>query len=114
MKIGVLTRISNAGSSERLGIADNSSVDAINSLVASSHRAQVIFDAAAARLASADLPTAAAPDPMNPGTPDPSTDIDVADQLITMMLAADVHHASTAALRGALEMYQASLELQRP
>jgi hypothetical protein len=89
-------------------------VDAINSLVASTQRAQVMFDAAAARLASADLPTAAAPDATNPVVPDPSTNVDVAEQLITMMVAVDAHHASTAALRGAIEMYQASLELQRP
>jgi flagellar basal body rod protein FlgC len=96
------------------GNADNWSVDAINSLVASTQRAQVMFDAAAERIASADLPTTAVPDPANPVAPQPSTDVDVAEQMITMMVAVDAHHASTAARRGALEMYQASLELQRP
>jgi hypothetical protein len=96
------------------GSADNWSVDAISSLVASTQRAQVMFDAAAARIASADLPTERAPDAANPIAPDPSTDVDVAEQMITMMVAVDAHHASTAALRGAIEMYQASVELQRP
>ena len=107
--------MSHAGSRFWRGNADNWSVDAINSLVASTQRAQVLFDAAADRIASADLPTANAPEPTNPvAAQPPSTDVDVAEQMITMMVAADAHHASTAALRGALELYQASLELQRP
>ena len=73
-----------------------------------------MFDAAAQRLVQADLPTAPVPDPTNPVAPDPATNVDVAEQLITMMVAVDSHHASTAALRGALEMYEASLQLQRP
>jgi hypothetical protein len=89
-------------------------VDAINSLVASTKRAQVMFDAAAERIAAADLPTAPVPDATKPVAPDPNTDVDVAEQMITMMVAADAHHASTAALRGALEMYQASLSVTTP
>jgi len=74
------------------GFADNGLVDAINSLVASTQRAQVLFDAAAERIASADLPTESTPDPTNPAAPQPSTDVDVAEQMITMMVAVDAHH----------------------
>jgi hypothetical protein len=86
-------------------------VDAINSLVAGTQAAQRSFDAAAEQLAAADLPTAAVPDATAPAAPNPSTNIDVAQQLTTMMVAADTHHATTAALRAALSMYSASVDM---
>jgi hypothetical protein len=91
-------------------------MDAINSLVAGSQRAQATFDAAAGQLAAADLPTTADPDPTNPVDPVPphAGDVDVADQLVTMTVAADLHHVTTAALRSAVSLYRDSLDLIRP
>ena len=91
-------------------------MDAINSLVAGSRQAESVFDAAAQNLAGADLPTAKNPDPTNPISPSPPTsqDVDVADQLVTMTVAADMHHATTAALRSAFSMYRDSIDLIRP
>jgi hypothetical protein len=84
-------------------------VDAISSLVAGTQRAQATLDAAAQQIAQADLPTSAAPaDVMNP---QPSTNVDVADQLTTMMVAADMHQITTAALRSALAMYATSVDM---
>jgi len=83
-------------------------VDAIGSLVAGTERAQATVDAAAQQIAQADLPTAAAPDVVNP---DPSRNVDVADQLTTMIVAADMHHITTAALRSALSMYSDSVDM---
>ena len=75
-------------------------MDAINSLVAGMQRSQVAFDGAAQQLAGADLPTASNPDPTNPFNPVPQVhEIDVADQLVTMTVAADMQHVTIAALR---------------
>ena len=91
-------------------------MDAINSLIGGTRRAQAAFDAAAQGVAAADLPTAAQPDPTNPVAPAlPRTaDVDVADQLVAMTVAADMHHVTAAALRSAFSMYQDSLDLIRP
>jgi len=86
-------------------------MDAVNALGASLQRAQVMFDNSATRLASADLPTAVGPDATSPAAPDPSNNIDVSEQLTTMMVAADAHHLSAAAMRVALSMYQDSVQL---
>ena len=86
-------------------------MDAISSLAGSLQRAQAMFDDSAVRLASADLPTAAAPDITSPSAPDPTNNVDVAQQLTTMMVAADAHHLSAAAMRVALSMYQDSVQL---
>jgi hypothetical protein len=90
-------------------------MDAIDNLVSGSRRAQAIFDNAAQRLAAADLPTTRNPDPTNPASPPPRTqDVDVAEQLTAMTVAADMHHVTTAALRSAFSLYRESIELIRP
>ena len=91
-------------------------MDAINSLLAGQRRAQGVVDAAAQQIARADLPTTADKDPAQSATPDAGTvgDVDVADQLVTMTVGADLHHVTTAALRSALSLYQDSLDLLRP
>jgi hypothetical protein len=90
-------------------------MDAIDNLVSGSRRAQAIFDNAAQRLAAADLPTTRNPDPTNPASPPPPTqDVDVAEQLTAMTVAADMHHVTTAALRSAFSLYRESIELIRP
>jgi hypothetical protein len=90
-------------------------MDAINSLVAGMQRSQIAFDGAAQQLAGADLPTASNPDPTNPFSPAPPVhEIDVADQLVTMTVSADMHHVTAAALRSAFSMYQDSLDLVSP
>ena len=91
-------------------------MDAINGLGAGLRSAQATVDAAAQQIAAADLPTRAAPDPANPGSPAPSAtnDVDVAGQLTTMMIAVDMHHVTSAALRSAFSLYQDSLDLIRP
>ena len=90
-------------------------MDAINALAAGARRAEAVFDAAAGQVARADLPTAAAPDPTNPARPDPAAagvgDVDVAGQMVTMMVAADAHRATTAAMRSAFALYRDSLGL---
>jgi len=87
-------------------------MDAINSLVAGMHRSQVAFDGAAQQLAAADLPTAANPHPTNAFHPVPPVhDTDLADQMVTMTLSADMHHITAAALRSAFSLYQDSLDL---
>ena len=86
-------------------------MDAINALMAGAQRVQATFDNAAQQLAGADLPTAAAPDVTNPIAPDPSTNVDVAEQLTTMMIAGDQHLATTAALKSALDLYKQSVDL---
>ena len=86
-------------------------MDAINSLTASTQRAQAAFDNAAERLAAADLPTAATPDVTDPVAPDPSTNVDVAEQMTMIMVAGDQHLATTAALKSALELYKQSVDL---
>jgi hypothetical protein len=90
-------------------------MDAINSLTGGIQRAQAAFDAAAQQIAAADLPTAAHADPTNPVAPSPrGSDVDVADQLVAMTVAADIHHVTAAALRSAFSLYQDSLDLIRP
>jgi hypothetical protein len=91
-------------------------MDAINGLVGGLHQQQATFDAAAEQLAAADLPTANTPDPTNPAHPSPpvNPEIDVAGQLVTMTVAADMHHITSAALRSAFSLYRDSIELIRP
>ena len=83
-------------------------MDAISSLVAGTQRAQATVDAAAQQIAQADLPTSVPTDVMNP---QPSRNVDVADQLTTMMVAADMHQITTAALRSALALYSTSVDM---
>ena len=91
-------------------------MDAIESLVAGSWRARAGVDAAARQLAQAARSNP--PDPGAPGaataTPTRTHDVDVAGQLVTMTIAADVHHVTTAALRSAFSLYRDALELLRP
>lgn len=90
-------------------------MDAIDNLVSSSQRAQAIFDNAAQRLATADLPTARNPYPTSPASPAPrSQDVDVAEQLTAMNVAVDMNHVTTAALRSAFSLYRDSIDLIRP
>ena len=86
-------------------------MDAINALVGGAQRAQATVDAAAEQLAAADLPTTPVPDATSPAAPEPDAFVDVAQQLTTMMVAADMHHATTAALRAAMSMYSASVDM---
>jgi hypothetical protein len=91
-------------------------MDAINSLIGATQRAQATFDAAAQQIARSDLPTATKPDSLGAVASNPArgADVDIADQLVTMTVAADMHHVTTAALRSAFNLYQDSLELIRP
>lgn len=85
----------------------------IDALVASAARARVTFDAAARRLADATYAPVAA-DPTAPPARQPAApDVDVSDQMVAMMLASGVHHATLAALRSAMASYKATLELVR-
>ncbi|MDQ1380686.1 MAG: hypothetical protein QOJ71_1405 [Actinomycetota bacterium] len=88
-------------------------MDAINSLIGASRHAQATFDAAAQEIAGADLPTAGSPTDAHPVAPNPNGggDVDPAGQLVTMTVAADLHHVTTAALRSVFSLYQDSLEL---
>ena len=84
-------------------------MDAISALVSGLDAQQAVVNGAAQQIAAADLPTSANPDPTNPAHPDVRAaggGVDVADQLTTLMVAADAHHLTTAALRAALEVYQ--------
>jgi len=91
-------------------------MDAINSLVGGLRQAQATFDGAAEQLAASDLPTAKNPDPTNPAHPSPpvNPEVDVAGQLVTMTVAADMHHITSAALRSAFSLYRDSIDLLRP
>jgi hypothetical protein len=89
-------------------------VDAIGPLIAGTARAQAAIDVAAQKLASADLPTAATPDVTSPVAPDPSPNVDVAEQMTTMMAGAGTQQATTAALRAALDIYKSSVEMLLP
>jgi hypothetical protein len=94
-------------------------MDAINNLVGATQRAQATFDAAAQQIATADLPTTAGPpnDPTDPaaaGNLPRTGDVDIADQLVTMTVAADMQHVTIAALRSAFSLYQDSLDLISP
>jgi hypothetical protein len=88
-------------------------MDAINSLLAGMQSSQAMFDGAAQQVAAMDLPSAIVPDPTNPAHPQPqiSTNVDPAQQLTTMMVAADSHHLTAAAMRVALGMYQDSVNM---
>jgi hypothetical protein len=91
-------------------------MDAINSLTAGSLRAEAAFDAAAQQVAKAGLPVATTPGPGSPSAPatSASTDGDLVGQIVTMNLAANVHHVTTAALRSAFSLYRDSIDLLRP
>ena len=86
-------------------------MDAINPLRAGMQSAEATFDGAAQQVAAMDLPSAIVPDPTNPSHPQPqvSTDVDPAEQLTTLMIAADTHHLTAAAMRAAFSMYRDSL-----
>jgi hypothetical protein len=88
-------------------------MDAIGSLLAGTQRAEVAFNGAAQQIAHSDLPSAIVPDPTNPSRPQPvvNNNIDPAQQLTTLMIAADTHHLTTAAMRVAFSMYQDSVNL---
>ena len=90
---------------------DTLRVDAINALVGGAQRARATVDAAAEQLAAADLPTVPVPDATSPAAPNPDAFVDVAQQLTTMMVAAGMHHATTAALRAAMSTYSASVDM---
>ena len=96
----------------------NDGMDAINSLTAGQRRAQAVVDAAAQQIARADLPTENDRDVTKPVAPQAGAsgpgDVDVADQLVTMTVAADMHHITTAALSSAMSLYEDSLDLIRP
>jgi hypothetical protein len=83
-------------------------MDAISSLVGASVQARAVVDAAAQHIAAADLPVSA--DGIA-STAEVNRNIDVAEQMTTLMVAAGQHHATTAALRAALDMYQTSVEM---
>jgi hypothetical protein len=88
--------------------------DAIDALGQSLAQTQASFDAAATKLAESDLPSAIVPDPTNLGSPKPGAvdfGVDPAQQLITMIVAADTHHVNAAAMRIALSTYQDSVDL---
>ena len=88
-------------------------MDGITALVQGIAQSQAAIDTAAAQVAIADLPTqAAAADVMAPSPP--STNVDVADQLTTLMVAADAHHLTTSALRAALNVYQDAMDVLMP
>jgi hypothetical protein len=88
-------------------------MDAINSLLAGMQSSEATFNGAAQQIASMDLPSAIVPDPTNPSHPQPqiSTNVDPAQQLTTMMVAADSHHLSAAAMKVALSMYQDAINM---
>lgn len=81
-------------------------MDAISALVVGMQRSQATVNNAASQIASADLPTASSPGPSAASNPGPSTNVDVADQLTTMMVAADSHHLSATAIKVAMSTYQ--------
>jgi hypothetical protein len=91
-------------------------MDAINSLAAGARVADAVFDTAAQQVAAADLSTTANPSPTNPvaSTPPRAGDGDLVGQLVTMKVAADLHHVTTAALRSAFSLYRDSIDLLRP
>jgi len=97
-------------------VSTNSLMDAINSLTVGSLRAEATFDAAAQQVAGAELPTTATPGPTSPvaGAPAAVSDGDLVGQIVTMNLAANVHHVTTAALRSAFSLYRDSIDLIRP
>jgi len=89
-------------------------MDAISALVSGLDAQQAVVNGAAQQIAAADLPTTANADPTNPAHPDVSAaggGVDVAQQLTTMMVAADAHHLTTVALHAALSVYQDVLDL---
>jgi hypothetical protein len=92
-------------------------MDAINRLAGATRGYEATADVAAQQIATADLPLAATgPDPSNPVAPQPpgKPEVDVAGQLVTMQVAVDMQHVTTAALRSAFSLYRDSLDLIRP
>jgi hypothetical protein len=90
-------------------------MDAINSLAAGARAAEAVFDTAAQQVAAADLPTTANRSRTNPvARPPRAGDGDLVGQLVTMKVAADMHHVTTAALRSAFSLYRDSIDLLRP
>jgi hypothetical protein len=83
-------------------------MNAIGVLVGASGQARAVVSAAAEQIAVAALPVSAA-DVVS--TAEVSRQIDVAEQLTTVMVAAGQHEATTAALRVALDLYADSVEL---
>ena len=47
-------------------------------------------------------------------SPPANQEVDVAGQLVTMKVAADMHHVTSAALRSAFSLYRDSIDLIRP
>ena len=86
-------------------------MDAINSLLAGMQSSEAMMNGAAQQIASMDLPSAIVPQPTNPANPQVSTNVDPAQQLTTMMVAADAHHLTATAMRVALSMYQDSVNM---
>jgi hypothetical protein len=91
-------------------------MDALSALGMSLQQVQAMADTSASRIASAGLPSAIVPDVTSgatagPATPSLSNNVDVAQQLTTMMASADSHHLSAAVMRVALSMYQDSVQL---
>jgi hypothetical protein len=83
-------------------------MDAISSLRAGMMQAQAQVNGAAQQLAGAGLPSPIVPQavPGPTGSAAPSNYVDVARQLTTLMVGADAHHITTAAMRVALSTYQ--------
>jgi hypothetical protein len=81
-------------------------MDGVSALVIGMQRSEATLDYAARRTASDDLPTATSSAPGVTNNPSATTDVDVADQLTTMMVAADSHHLSATAIKVALSTYQ--------
>ncbi len=87
-------------------------MDAISSLGAGLSAAQMRVNGAAQQLASGDTPSAIVPnaaDPSAPGSPTAHFGVDPAEQLTTLMMAADAHHVTATAMRVALSAYQDSV-----
>ena len=91
--------------------AETFDVDAIPALAGGMLRAQATVDVAAQQIAAADLPTQGVPDVTSPAAALASVDVDVAQQLTTMMVAADAHHLTAAAMQAALTTYRDALSL---
>ncbi len=86
--------------------------DAIGALRAGLQRAQATVDAAAARIAADGTTTApSVPDPIASVPAAVLTGVDVAQQLTTLVAAADLHAVTTAAWRAAMATYRSSLEM---
>jgi hypothetical protein len=91
---------------------------AISALSQSLAQTQASFNAAAAQIAKEGLPSgtpsAIVPnpaDPSAPGSPTAHFGVDPAEQLTTMMIAADSHHVTATAMKVALSTYQDSVDM---